>query len=352
MLQHILWKNNKLVLLDQRMLPLKTTYVICKTYVTACDAIRDMVVRGAPAIGISAAYGIAQAMLEGKSHYKNNVNAREQYFTRVCNAFAQTRPTAVNLFWAIQRMGTCFHAVKNTNHDVCAALVHEAKAIHREDIAMNKAMGAYGASLFTKKMCVLTHCNAGTLATGGYGTALGVLRTAHAQKKIEMVYVDETRPYLQGLRLTAYELMYDKIPMTLICDNMAGYLMGLGKIDAVIIGADRIAANGDTANKIGSYSLSVLAKHHGIPFWVAAPTSTIDCATCCGKDIVIEERDPKEITHFDGKLRAPRGVRVFNPSFDVVPHENISAIITEKGVITGAFKANLRSIAKTLNPKS
>ncbi|MFC1566631.1 S-methyl-5-thioribose-1-phosphate isomerase [bacterium] len=325
-MNHIIWKNNKLICLDQTKLPLKKEFFQCKNYSDACKSIKDMIVRGAPLIGITAAYGIAQAVYQKPTLTKI-------YFAKVCNDFTKTRPTAVNLFWAIDRMKKVFY--KNYNKkNLSQILISEAKRIHKDDIEINKKIGLNGQKLIKKKINILTHCNAGALATAGYGTALGVIRALHEKGRVNMVYVDETRPYLQGARLTAWELMEDKIPCKLNCDNMAGYLMSKGLIDLVVVGADRVAANGDAANKIGSYSLSILAKYHRIPFWVAAPVSTFDMKTKNGNDIIIEERPIEEVTHCNGKLITLKKMKAVNPSFDVVPFKNISAIITEMGVIT------------------
>ncbi len=320
----------------------------CRSYQEVAAAIRNMVVRGAPAIGVAAAMGIALGAhdlpITSVAEFRNS-------FGRICRVMGDTRPTAVNLFWAIQRMQRRFEQV--SGHPIAfikQALVDEALAIYAEDIATNRAMGANGAALMPQAGGVLTHCNAGALATAGYGTALGVIRAAvEAGKKIH-VFADETRPFLQGARLTAWELMKDHIPVTLISDNMAGAMMAQGKIQAVIVGADRIAANGDTANKIGTYSVAILAKEHGIPMYVAAPFSTVDLETPDGSRIPIEQRAASEVTHIAGKQIAPTGVLVVKPAFDVTPARNIRAIITERGVATAPFNDSLRKLgeAKTV----
>ncbi len=294
-------------------------------YRPVADAIRTMVVRGAPAIGVSAAYAYCLAALAG-----DDLNEAR-------SVLAASRPTAVNLFWALERMAKKSEACGGDPE----ALIAEAVAIHQEDVAMCKAMGLYGADLVPDHARILTHCNAGALATGGYGTALGVIRAAHEQGKVDMVYADETRPLLQGARLTAYELVTDHIPATLIADNMAASLMAKGRIDMVVVGCDRMAANGDFANKIGTYSVAVNAHHHGVPFYVALPCSTIDLTISDGSGIPIEERDKDEVRTLYGVQTAPAAVEVYNPAFDVTPHSLVTGIITEKGVIYPPFKENL-----------
>ena len=318
-------------LIDQRLLPSHEVVIICRTHLDMANAIRDMVVRGAPAIGISAAFGMALGAQE-----LENVQDPEKFMKsmeEMERTIASTRPTAVNLFWALSRMKPLWIKVATLSpKDRSANLFLEAQAIKEDDIDRNRKIGSYGQALLPDSVTVLTHCNAGALATGGYGTALGVIRGAvEAGKKVQ-VFADETRPYLQGARLTAYELAVDNIPVTLITDSMAGMVMGQGKINAVIVGADRIAANGDTANKIGTYSLAVLAREHGIPFYVAAPFSTIDPSTPTGHSIPIEERSQEEVTHSGNRRVAPDGISVYNPAFDVTPARYITAIITEKGV--------------------
>src|SRR5437899_2067170 len=303
-----------------------------------------MVVRGAPAIGVAAAMGIALGMKNSKA--ATGAELKPQ-FDQICDVMGKTRPTAVNLFWAIRRMQDKFEYLRmRPVPQIKQALIEEAQRMHAEDIAANQAMGRHGATLMPASGGVLTHCNAGALATAGYGTALGVIRAAvEAGKKIS-VFADETRPFLQGSRLTAWELMHEGIPTTLISDNMAGHMMKLGKIQAVIVGADRIAANGDTANKIGTYSVAILAKEHGIPFFVAAPWSTVDMKTKHGDDIPIEERSAKEVTHIHGKAISPEGVTVAHPAFDVTPAKYITAIITERGVAKAPYDRALKDLDK------
>ncbi|WP_329885986.1 S-methyl-5-thioribose-1-phosphate isomerase [Pseudoramibacter faecis] len=324
----VYFKDEALKLIDQTRLPTEEVIHSYTDYREVCDAIVTMVVRGAPAIGVTAGYAVylAAREFEHKPNFASQVR-------QACNELRATRPTAVNLFWAVDRQEACLKAALDAGRDACAALRVEADAICTEDIAMCRAMGKTGAALLHPKDTVLTHCNAGALATADYGTALGVIRAACEAGKEISVYADETRPLLQGARLTAYELHKDGIPVTLITDNMAGWMMRQGKIDAVIVGADRITRNGDVANKIGTYSVSVLAGEHGIPFYVAAPTSTIDFDMMTGDEIVIEERDPSEVGRFAGVQTAPEGIRFENPAFDVTPHQNVSAIITERGVL-------------------
>ncbi len=327
------WTGESLLLLDQRELPLKEEWIECKDYECVAQAIEQMVVRGAPAIGVVAAYGVTLGAREVLKEAKSFVDFKAK-LEFIINRLAATRPTAVNLFWALKRMKRIVQAGFK-EEDIVAALETEAINIERQDIETNKKIGYYGAELLSSREVILTHCNTGALATAGYGTALGVIRAAVESGKDIVVYVDETRPYLQGARLTAWELQQEGIPYYLITDNMAGYFMSLGEITCIIVGADRIALNGDTANKIGTYSLSVLAKEHGIPFYVAAPTSTFDLSLRSGKEIPIEERNPDEILccHCKDCRIAPYGAKVKNPAFDITPHENITGIITEKGVI-------------------
>ncbi len=325
------WNNGVVRLLDQSRLPEYVEFLDCKDYQTVAIAIRELKVRGAPAIGITAAMGMA---LGAQAVAVADFPSFQKAVFAIGDHLAATRPTAVNLFWAIARMKRRLDQLRTkTLPEIKQALVAEAQLILEEDIAMNRAMGRHGAALIKDGQTILTHCNAGALATGGYGTALGVIRAAwEAGKKIR-VLADETRPVLQGARLTAWELMQDQIPVTLITDNMAGTLMHQGLIQGCIVGADRIAANGDVANKIGTYSVAVLAKAHGIPFYVAAPSSTIDMRTRSGKDIPIEQRNPLEVTAVHGgRPVAPKGVEVLNPAFDVTPADLITAIITERGV--------------------
>jgi methylthioribose-1-phosphate isomerase len=335
MIPTVEWKDGAVRLLDQSRLPEHVEFIDCRDYQTVAAAIRELRVRGAPAIGVTAAMGVALgAQGIGTVDYDSFVKA----LGPICDHLAATRPTAVNLFWAIERMKQTLASLRGRSvMDVKRALIEESQRILDEDIAMNKAMGRHGAVLIQDGHTILTHCNAGALATAGYGTALGVIRAAWEQGKKIRVIADETRPVLQGARLTAWELMQDKIPVTLITDNMAGSLMRQGLIHLCVVGADRIAANGDVANKIGTYSVAVLAKAHHIPFYVAAPYSTIDLATPSGDHITIEQRRPEEITSiFNGPMIAPKGVTVFNPAFDVTPAELITAIITERGI----FKPN------------
>ncbi|ADQ40856.1 translation initiation factor, aIF-2BI family [Caldicellulosiruptor acetigenus I77R1B] len=339
-MKHFEFENDKLIVLDQRKLPFEKEYFVCSTYQDVYIAIKDMIIRGAPLIGIVAAYGV---VLGFKEIIEKNMDSAKIY--EIINYLASSRPTAVNLFWALERMKKVFEEARNLSQSqIYSLLLQEAMKIEDEDKSINKKIGEHGNTLIKEGANILTHCNAGALATGGYGTALGVVREAHFTGKNIHVYVDETRPYLQGARLTAFELSEDGIPNTVICDNMAGYLMKLGKIDCVIVGADRIALNGDTANKIGTYSLSVLAKHHGIPFYIAAPVSTIDFNIKSGLEIPIEERSEDEIRFFNGKKIVPDESKVFNPAFDVTPAENITAIITEKGVVFPPFEENISKL--------
>ncbi|HZU09798.1 MAG TPA: S-methyl-5-thioribose-1-phosphate isomerase, partial [Pseudacidobacterium sp.] len=331
--------------LDQTKLPLEETYVLATSYQQVADVITTMVVRGAPAIGVSAAMGVALGVKQSKAV---NLAALKTEFETIAKTLATTRPTAVNLFWAIERMRTCFTALVEqpgaTLESISEALITEAQRMYEEDIAACKAMGANGAELLPKEGGVLTHCNAGALATCGYGTALGVIRAAVERGHNVHVYADETRPFLQGARLTAWELMHDGIPTTVICDNMAASLMRQGKIRAVVVGADRIAANGDVANKIGTYNVAILAKEHGIPFYVAAPWSTIDLATPSGDLIPIEQRPAIEVTHHAGKQLTPHGVEIENPAFDVTPAKYVTAIITERGVLRAPYAESLAGL--------
>jgi methylthioribose-1-phosphate isomerase len=328
------WLGDRLELIDQTRLPHHTEVVTCRDAADVAKAIKDMVVRGAPAIGVAAAYGVALGALGLKDLPREAFLAKLEALMKL---IAASRPTAVNLFWAIERMRRVAAATPGDGAAIAAALVHEADAMHDEDIATNRAIGAHGQALLPDGANVLTHCNAGALATVDYGTALGVIRAAHEAGKRLHVWVDETRPYLQGARLTAWELQQAGIPATLITDSMAGHFMARGQVDVVVTGADRIAANGDTANKIGTYSVAVLAAAHGIPFYIAAPVSTIDPAIADGSQIPIEERPADEVTHFRGQPVAPHQMRVANPSFDVTPARLIAGIITEKGVLRPPF---------------
>ena len=346
MIQTLEWTDQGVRFIDQTKLPTEETYVNCTTYQQVADVIRNMVVRGAPAIGVAAGMGIA---LGARNSNATDVATLKQDFGVIAKAIGETRPTAVNLFWAIRRMSDLFDSLSSTPDASVAkikhALVEEAKRMHAEDIAANQSMGRHGATLMPSSGGVLTHCNAGALATAGYGTALGVIRAAvEAGKKIH-VYADETRPFLQGSRLTAWELMKDGIPTTVISDNMAGAMMKQGKIGAIVVGADRIAANGDVANKIGTYSVAVLAKEHGIPFYVAAPISTVDLATADGSGIPIEQRNIKEVSHIAGKQMVPDGVSIENPAFDVTPAKYVAAIITERGIARAPYSESLKRLA-------
>lgn len=346
MIPTLAWTPEGVRFIDQTKLPLEESYVLATTYEQVADVIVTMVVRGAPAIGVSAAYGVALGALRTKA------TTAEEFapeFEQICARLAGTRPTAVNLFWAIDRMKGLFaNLVKLhvTFERLKERLLAEAHAMYEEDIAACKAMGGFGGALLPDEGGVLTHCNAGALATCGYGTALGVIRSAVEQGKTIRVFADETRPFLQGARLTAWELMEDGIDTTVICDNMAASLMRAGKIQAVVVGADRIAANGDVANKIGTYNVAILAKEHGIPFYVAAPWSTIDTATATGESIPIEERNAKEVTHHGGKQLTPNGVGICNPAFDVTPARYVTAIITERGVLRAPYEESLKAMGR------
>jgi methylthioribose-1-phosphate isomerase len=344
MVQTLEWTDSGVRFIDQTKLPTEEAYVTCKTYGQVADAIRNMVVRGAPAIGVAAAMGIALGV---KNSNAESVGELKPEFERICEVMGDTRPTAVNLFWAIRRMREKFELLRvRPLPQLKQAVIDEARRMHAEDIAANQAMGRHGATLMPASGGVLTHCNAGALATCGYGTALGVIRAAVKQGKKIHVYADETRPLLQGSRLTAWELRKDGIPTTVISDNMAGSLMKQGKIGAIVVGADRIAANGDVANKIGTYTLAVLAKEHGIPFYVAAPFSTVDLDTSDGSRIPIEQRNPREVTHMAGKQMVPDGIGVENPAFDVTPAKYVSAIVTEKGIARPPYGESLRRLSE------
>ena len=345
MIPTLTWTPEGVRFIDQTKLPLEESYVLATTYEQVAEVIETMVVRGAPAIGVSAAYGIALGALRTTA-ITPHLFAPE--FDAICARLASTRPTAVNLFWAIDRMKRLVAKMLidgDTLVQIQEKILAEADAMYEEDIAACKTMGAFGAALLPNEGGVLTHCNAGALATCGYGTALGVIRSAVEQGKRIHVYADETRPFLQGARLTAWELMADNIPTTVICDNMAASLMRSGRIQAVVVGADRIAANGDTANKIGTYNVAILAKEHGIPFYVAAPWSTIDLATATGDSIPIEERPAVEVTHHGGKQLTPNGVDIRNPAFDVTPAKYVTAIVTERGVLRAPYAESLGAMA-------
>ena len=343
MIQTLEWTTLGVRFLDQTKLPTEETYVTCKTHEQVADVIRNMVVRGAPAIGVAAAMGIALGVKNSKAESAGDL---KRDFDQICEVIGKTRPTAVNLFWAIRRMQEKFERIRiRPIAQIRQRLIEEAQRMHAEDIAANRAMGRHGAPLMPAEGGVLTHCNAGALATAGYGTALGVIRAAVEQGKKIHVYADETRPFLQGSRLTAWELMKDGIPTTVISDNMAGAMMRQGKIGAIVVGADRIAANGDVANKIGTYTVAVLAKEHNIPFYVAAPISSVDLACPDGGKIPIEQRNAKEVTHIAGKQMTPEGVAVENPAFDVTPAKYVTAIITEKGIVRPPYEDSLRKLA-------
>ena len=348
MIKTVEWTNEGVRMLDQRLLPAEEKYLILRSYEEVADAIKKMVVRGAPAIGISAAMGLA---LGANQSVGTSVADLEYDFKFMCKVMEATRPTAVNLFWAVERMRSALARAKADTHDVedvKKRLTSEALAIFDEDIASNRALGKFGGELIADGSTVLTHCNAGALATAGdYGTALGVIRGAIDAGKRVAVIADETRPFLQGSRLTAWELAKDNIPVTVITDNMAGHVMKQGKVDCVVVGADRIAANGDAANKIGTYMVAVLAKRHNIPFYVAAPISTVDLSTPTGEQIPIEERNAKEVTHLRDHQIAPDGVDVHNFAFDVTPNDLITAIITDRGVARPPYTESLRSLATT-----
>jgi methylthioribose-1-phosphate isomerase len=332
-------------MIDQRKLPSREVWVRCATAAQVAKAITTMVIRGAPAIGVAAAMGIALEMQRSKATGTKRFTTE---FQKTCDLLATTRPTAVNLFWAIERMKQSFAAAAGGGRsveEIKARLATEAKRIHDDDVASCRAIGAFGASVVPDTACILTHCNAGALATAGYGTALGVIRGAVEQGKQVTVLADETRPFLQGARLTAWELVRDGIDTTVITDSMAGAMMMTSRIDLVVVGADRIAANGDTANKIGTYSLAVLARAHNIPFYVAAPTSTVDLATADGRGIPIENRNEREMTHMGNSRMTPIGARIRNPAFDVTPNRFVEAIVTERGIARAPFAESLKALA-------
>jgi methylthioribose-1-phosphate isomerase len=344
MLPTIEWQGDAVVMIDQRKLPSSEVYVSCKTAAEVARAIKTMVIRGAPAIGVAAAMGIALGMR------RSTATGTKQFtteFQKTCDLMAATRPTAVNLFWAIERMKHVFADAAQGGcsvDEIKERLEADARRIHDEDIESCRTMGAHGATLVPQDARILTHCNAGALATAGYGTALGVIRAAAEQGKKIAVLADETRPFLQGARLTAWELVKDGIDTTVITDNMAGAMMRLGNVDLVVVGADRIAANGDVANKIGTYPVAVLAKEHSIPFYVAAPISTVDLATPDGSMIPIEERSDKEVTHVGASRLTPEGARIRNPAFDVTPHKYVTAIITERGIARAPYNESLAAL--------
>ena len=339
------WSDEGVLMLDQRLLPTEEKWLTLKSFTEVADGIRDMVVRGAPAIGVSAAYGIALGV---KNFVGTNAADLADEFDYIADVIGKTRPTAVNLFWAIERMRRVFNQARTDGKSISEIkqiLISESKNIHDEDIESQRMIAEHGGKLLDDNSTVLTHCNAGALATGGvWGTALGVIRGAVNQGKTIAVIADETRPYLQGSRLTAWELQQDNIPVTLIADNMSGHLMSKGRVQAVVVGSDRIAANGDVANKIGTYMVAVLAKRHDIPFYVAAPLSTVDLNCPTGEEIPIEERDIREMTHIKDIQLAPEGISVNNYAFDVTPNDLVAAIITEKGVARAPYTESLRKM--------
>jgi len=343
MIHTIEWTDSGVVMLDQRLLPTEEIYNTYTSHSEVAEAIRSMVIRGAPAIGVAAAMGIALGL---KNADPKTVSEMDDAFEQICDDIGTTRPTAVNLFWAVERMKKVYQGARSQGiQAVCSALIQESVEMHAEDIEANRRMGRFGQELLPNKAQVLTHCNAGALATAGYGTALGVIRAAVEAGKQIHVFADETRPFLQGARLTAWELAKDHIPVTVITDNMAGHFMKKKEIDCVVVGADRIAGNGDVANKIGTYSVAVLAKENGIPFYVAAPISTLDLSIPDGSHIPIEERDPAEVSSINGIPVTPAGVGVSNPAFDVTPNHYVHAIITDRGIARPPFQKTLRELA-------
>src|SRR3954449_12340432 len=339
MVETIQWTEAGVVMIDQTRLPLEETYVTCRTYEEVATAIRDMIIRGAPAIGVAAAMGAALGVLHA------DPDRLDAEFEIICDTLARTRPTAVNLFWAIDRMKRLYGSLRGQPIDaIRRRLVAEAKLVREEDIAINRAIGRHGAALVPDHRTVLTHCNAGALATAGYGTALGVIRAAIESGKQIDVFADETRPFLQGARLTVWELQQDGISATLITDNMAGHFLKSGRIGCVVVGADRIAGNGDVANKVGTYGLAVLAKENNVPFYVAAPISTLDLTLESGEQIPIEQRAANEVTHVYGVHVAPTGISVENPAFDVTPNRYVAGIITERGVARAPYTESLRAL--------
>ena len=346
MLPTIEWQDNAVVMVDQRKLPAQEVYVQCRTAKEVARAIKNMVIRGAPAIGVAAAMGLALGVQRSKVTGTSQLAAE---FYKLCELMAATRPTAVNLFWAIERMKRTFAEAARSGRspsEIRDAMVSEARRIHDEDVTNCKALGAHGSTVVPDRGRVLTHCNAGALATGGYGTALGVIRAAVESGKQVTVFADETRPFFQGARLTAWELLRDGVETTVITDSMAGPLMRDGKVDVVVVGADRIAANGDVANKIGTYTVAVLASEHGVPFYVAAPVSTIDLSTPDGSGIPIEERNEREVTHVGAMRMAPEGAGIWNPAFDVTPHTLVTGIITERGICRPPFTESLKAVCE------
>jgi methylthioribose-1-phosphate isomerase len=343
MLPTIEWQDGTVVMIDQRKLPVREVYVHCTTPKQVARAIKTMVIRGAPAIGVAAAMGLALGVYRSKA--TGTARLATEFF-KLCDVFAETRPTAVNLFWAIDRMKGAFSEAARSGQspdEIRETMLAEARRVHDEDVASCRALGAFGSEVVPEDAHVLTHCNAGALATGGFGTALGVIRAAVGDGKRVAVFADETRPFLQGARLTAWELLRDGIHTTVITDSMAGPLMREGKVDVVVVGADRIAANGDVANKIGTYTVAVLAKQHGVPFYVAAPCSTVDLMTPDGSGIPIEERNEREVTHVGSTRMAPHGAGVWNPAFDVTPNSLIAGIVTDDGICRPPYTESLRA---------
>ncbi len=349
MIKTIEWTAEGVVMIDQTKLPVEETYITCRNYQETADAIRNMVIRGAPAIGVAAAMGVARGIRDAVEQAAPDAapDQLDQSMETICETLAATRPTAVNLFWAIERMKKLYGELREQGEGreaIRDRLVAEARRMHDEDIAINKAIGRHGAALLPAEATVMTHCNAGALATAGYGTALGVIRAAVEGGNPVAVLANETRPFMQGARLTVWELQQDNIPVTLLTDNMAGHVLHSGRVGAVVVGADRIAGNGDVANKIGTYSVAVLAKENGVPFYVAAPISTLDMSLASGEEIPIEERDSAEVTQVRGQQIAPLNTAVLNPVFDVTPNRYVSAIITERGVARAPFTESLRGI--------
>jgi methylthioribose-1-phosphate isomerase len=335
------WTGRRLELIDQRLLPHRIEYLGCDNADDVAAAIRSLAVRGAPAIGCAAAYGVALAAADAVAR----AVPLAQALPGACERLAASRPTAVNLFWALERMRRCYQSqLGAADHAIAQALLAEARALHADDIAASRALGELGAELLPQRCRVLTHCNAGALATAGHGTALGVIRSAVAAGKDVKLFADETRPVLQGARLTAWEMLQEGIPVTLIADGASGHLMSRGEVDAVIVGADRVAANGDVANKVGTYMVAVLARRHRIPFYVACPVSTLDLAIATGADIPIEERPSAEVLGYDRMGWAPAGVDVRNPAFDVTPAELVTALITERGIARAPYAESLRAL--------
>ena len=357
MVNTIEWTAAGVVMIDQTKLPGEEVYLNCQSYEAVANAIRTMVIRGAPAIGVAAAMGVALGVRQavekldsaGGPTSKEAGASLDQQMNDICSTLAATRPTAVNLFWAIDRMRKLYETLRSEGKSLGAvadALVQEALEVRIKDVEINRAIGKHGAALLPQEAAVMTHCNAGVLATAGYGTALGVIRAAVEGGNPVAVFANETRPFMQGARLTVWELQQDNIPVTLLTDNMAGHVLSSGRVNAVVVGADRIAGNGDVANKIGTYSVAVLAKENGIPFYVAAPISTLDLSLASGKEIPIEERDPSEVTHVQGLQVAPPKTAVLNPAFDVTPNRYVTAIITEHGVARAPYETTLRGLSE------